>query len=117
MVLWNSASNICVKGAIERGVKILTKTKTNWLTITMVFHFVLQFCRHVRMLSEMPKFSIEYQLTSGSSALSVGLGTSTSSCDDAKSSPVCLYMYNTSVPGMFVSLSRQLMMPTLRNGL
>lgn len=52
MDLWNSASNIWVNGAMERGVKMLTKTKTNWLTITTVFHVVLQFCGHVSLAGQ-----------------------------------------------------------------
>jgi hypothetical protein len=39
----NSLVKIGVKGAIESGVKTVTKTKIAWLIITVVFHALLQF--------------------------------------------------------------------------
>lgn len=82
MDLWNSASKIRVNGAMDRGVKMLTKTKTktNWFTITVVFHVVLQFYGPVSLQSETAKrHSNREELISGSSWLLVGLGISTSS--------------------------------------
>lgn len=43
MVFWNSTVKICVSGAMESGVRMETKTKTNWLKMMMVFHFLDQF--------------------------------------------------------------------------